>query len=55
MFTKDGSGKGQALAYKAGLLADASNAAQTGDTVIVYCAGLGTLSASEAVTNAVTV
>jgi uncharacterized protein (TIGR03437 family) len=53
VFTSDGSGTGQALAYKAGVLADSSNPVQPGDTVIVYTAGLGTVDATGAVTNPV--
>jgi uncharacterized protein (TIGR03437 family) len=53
VFTEDGSGKGQALAYKAGILADASNPVKAGDQLIIYCAGLGTVDAQGAVTNPV--
>ncbi len=55
VFTQDGSGAGQALAYKAGILADASHPVQAGDKVIIYCAGLGAVDAQGAVTNPVTV
>ena len=53
VFTKDGSGTGQALAYKAGVLTDLSNPVQPGDTVIIYSAGLGAVDASGAATNPV--
>jgi hypothetical protein len=55
VFTKDGSGKGQALAYKAGVLADASHPVQPGDQVVIYCVGLGAVDAHGAATNSVTV
>lgn len=42
VFTKDSSGKGQGLVYKAdGKLAEAGAAAKAGDTVSLYCTGLG--------------
>ena len=55
VFTQDGSGKGQALAYKAGILADASHPLQPGDPVVIYCAGLGAVDSQGAVTNSITV
>jgi uncharacterized protein (TIGR03437 family) len=60
VFTEDGSGKGQGLVYvanggTAADLADPSHPVQSGDTVIIYCAGLGTLDAQGVVTNPVTV
>jgi uncharacterized protein (TIGR03437 family) len=53
VFTREGSGTGQALAYKAGVLADTSNPVQSGDTVIIYTAGLGVVDAAGAATNPV--
>jgi uncharacterized protein (TIGR03437 family) len=53
VFTKDGSGTGQALAYKAGVLADSSSPVQAGDTVIIYSAGLGVVDTSGTATNPV--
>jgi trimeric autotransporter adhesin len=53
VFTEDGSGKGQALAYKGGVLADASHPVKAGDQVVIYSAGLGTVDAQGAVTNPV--
>jgi uncharacterized protein (TIGR03437 family) len=46
VLTKDGSGRGQGLIYRASgnaatTLADASNPVQPGDTILIYCAGLG--------------
>jgi uncharacterized protein (TIGR03437 family) len=55
VFTQNGSGTGQAMAYKAGVLADSSSPVQPGDTVIVYSAGLGTVDATGAATNPVSV
>jgi uncharacterized protein (TIGR03437 family) len=52
VFTEGGSGTGQALIYKANSngaavsLADSSNPVQAGDTIIVYCAGLGVTDAN---------
>ena len=53
VFTQDGSGTGQAMAYKAGVLADSSNPVQAGDTVIIYSAGLGVVDVSGAAANPV--
>jgi uncharacterized protein (TIGR03437 family) len=55
VFTQDGSGTGQALAYKAGILADAGHPVQPGDQVVIYCAGLGAVDAQGAVMNPVAV
>jgi uncharacterized protein (TIGR03437 family) len=55
ILTKDGSGAGQGLVYKGGVLADASNPVYSGDTIIIYCTGLGATDATGAVTNAPTV
>jgi uncharacterized protein (TIGR03437 family) len=45
IFTKDGSGLGQGLIYKAngatGTLADSVNPVKAGDTIVIYCTGLG--------------
>jgi uncharacterized protein (TIGR03437 family) len=47
VFTKDGSGQGQGLIYRAdGKLAEAGSAAKAGDTVTLYCTGLGATSPS---------
>jgi uncharacterized protein (TIGR03437 family) len=49
VFTADGSGLGQGLVYNAtangaaGNLANSSNPAQPGSTVVIYCAGLGAI------------
>jgi uncharacterized protein (TIGR03437 family) len=57
VFTENGSGTGQALIYQANTagvavsLADSSNAAKPGATVIVYCAGLGVTDANGNATN----
>ena len=61
LFTADGSGTGQALVYQvnssgvAGNLANASNPVDSGDTVIIYCAGLGAVDQNGAATNPVSV
>jgi uncharacterized protein (TIGR03437 family) len=58
ILTKDGSGKGQGLAYNAGTgattLADGTNPAAVGGTIIIYCTGLGTTDSTGRVSNAVT-
>ena len=46
IFTKDGSGMGQALVYRVAadgtqLLAEPGNAATAGDTIVIRCSGLG--------------
>jgi uncharacterized protein (TIGR03437 family) len=45
IFTKDGSGQGQGLIYKASgatsTLADSTNPVKAGDIVVIYCTGLG--------------
>lgn len=41
IFTADGSGGGQGVIVDAGRLADASNPANPGDTVQIFCTGLG--------------
>src|SRR5262249_54940076 len=51
VLTKDGSGLGQAVAYKsngtaATTLADSSNPVKPGDTIIIYCTGLGSTDAN---------
>jgi uncharacterized protein (TIGR03437 family) len=51
LFTQDGSGQGQALAYHssggtATSLADTSSALNSGDTFVIYCAGLGPVDAA---------
>jgi uncharacterized protein (TIGR03437 family) len=55
VLSKDGSGRGQALAYKstgsASLLADSANPVSAGDSLILYCSGLGATSTSGVVTN----
>ena len=55
ILTKDGSGQGQGLIYAARpaatTLADASNPVKAGDTIIVYCSGLGTKDATGIATN----
>lgn len=57
VFTADGSGLGQALVYNTGsngsasALANSSNPAQPGGTVIIYCAGLGALDQQGNATN----
>ena len=53
IFTEDRSGKGQALAYDAGILADASHPAKPGDKVVIYCAGLGGVDSAGTVKNPV--
>jgi trimeric autotransporter adhesin len=53
VFTQNGSGTGQAMAYKAGILADSSNPVQPGDNVIIYSAGLGVVDSTGAATNPV--
>jgi uncharacterized protein (TIGR03437 family) len=47
IFTKDGSGQGQGLVYRAdGKLAETGAAAKAGDIVTLYCTGLGATSPS---------
>src|SRR5260370_3555897 len=41
VMTKDSSGRGQALIYSAGVLADSAKPAKGGDAVVIYCTGLG--------------
>jgi uncharacterized protein (TIGR03437 family) len=46
VFTVDGTGRGQAIAYhdgQPGVLADVSNPASPGETINIECAGLGTV------------
>lgn len=58
VLTADGSGQGQGLIYKANgattTLADANNPVQAGDTVVVYCTGLGVTDAKGSASNTVT-
>lgn len=55
VFTKDGSGQGQGLIYKANsatsTLADSTNPVKAGDTVVIYCTGLGMTSADGKASN----
>jgi uncharacterized protein (TIGR03437 family) len=55
VLTKDGTGQGQGLIYAASpsatTLADASNPVRAGDTIIVYCTGLGTTDPTGNATN----
>jgi uncharacterized protein (TIGR03437 family) len=63
IWSKDGTGQGQALIYNAApsanssatTLADASNPAQAGGTIIIYCSGLGAVGAQGNATNVPTV
>jgi uncharacterized protein (TIGR03437 family) len=55
VLTRDGSGQGQGLIYKGGSLADSSNPVKAGDTIVIYCTGLGATDANGAATNAPTV
>jgi len=59
IWSKDGTGQGQALIYNATssatTLADVSNPAQAGGTIIIYCAGLGAVNAQGNATNVPTV
>lgn len=55
ILTKDGSGQGQALIYKSGTLADAAHPANPGDTLVIYCSGLGPVDANGVATNTPTV
>ena len=41
MFTRDQTGRGQALAFVGGNLADATAPARAGDVIVIYCSGLG--------------
>jgi uncharacterized protein (TIGR03437 family) len=53
ILTKDSSGQGQGLVYASnGQLADSSNPVKSGDTIIVYCFGLGATDASGNAMNA---
>jgi uncharacterized protein (TIGR03437 family) len=57
VFTKDGSGQGQGLAYKmsgakASVLADSSNPISPGDSILIFCAGLGSVDAGGVAVNA---
>jgi len=58
VLTRDGSGQGQAMIYKAGAsavattLADSSNPVRPGDTILVYCTGLGLTDAGGTASNA---
>jgi len=49
ILTRDGSGQGQGLIYKesgsATVLADAANPLRGGDTIVIYCTGLGAIDA----------
>ena len=54
ILTKDGSGAGQGLIYKAGpplALADASAPVKAGDSIVIYCAGLGLVNQTGAAQN----
>jgi trimeric autotransporter adhesin len=59
ILTKDGSGLGQGLIYKANgattTLADVNNPVQAGDTVVIYCTGLGLTDTSGNASNPVAV
>lgn len=61
IFTADGSGLGQALIYNASssgasaALADSTNPAQPGGAIIIYCAGLGAVTAQGTASNPVSV
>jgi uncharacterized protein (TIGR03437 family) len=60
IFSKDGTGQGQGLIYQSNggvgtVLADTSNPVRTGDTIVIYCAGLGALDQEGAVLNPVSV
>lgn len=52
ILTNDGSGSGQGLIYAKGVLADTSSPVHPGDTIVIYCTGLGTTDASGAATSA---
>jgi uncharacterized protein (TIGR03437 family) len=41
VFTADQSGRGQGVIFRGNAVADAANPAHEGDTVVIYCAGLG--------------
>lgn len=55
ILTEDGSGQGQGLIFSAGptavAIADQSNPVKAGDSIIVYCTGLGTTDAFGKATN----
>ena len=58
ILSKDGTGQGQALIYNANpaaTLADVSNPAQAGGTIVIYCSGLGGMDAKGNATNVPTV
>ena len=59
IWSKDGTGQGQALIYNATssatTLADASNPAQAGGGIIIYCSGLGAVDAQDNAINVPTV
>jgi uncharacterized protein (TIGR03437 family) len=59
IWSKDGTGQGQALVYNATssatTLADASNPAQASGAIIIYCSGLGAVDAQGNATNIPTV
>ena len=58
ILTSDGSGRGQALIYKAGtppILADAAHPVSVGDTIVIYCTGLGAIDAGGNAINKVSV